>query len=115
VNDARARPGLATLAQQQPLATVVIQSLDPALFQLRVELDGREHTVYDDSGRRPLSWRSLAEVRAALQGLAIERLLLRHTSAYDEMIGHPPGSGNLLEVPLALPDTELPEPRSRPT
>ena len=81
---------------------VVVHSLDQALYQVTVIIDGREHLLTENDGTT-FRRHSLSEVREVLQLLPVESVSLRQTSAYDEMIGQPPRAGdNALEVPLSL-------------
>ena len=86
----------------------VVHSLDQALYQVTVVIDGAERLLVDDSGR-PLRSHSLEQLRQWLGRMPVASLVLRQQSAYDEMVGQPPREGdNTLEVPLALPEGEPP-------
>lgn len=88
------------LASFEPLQKVVIQSLDLALYRLLLEHDGETYLILDKQSK-VLQSRSLLAMKEILQHYAIEKLVLRHESAYDEMIGHPnKQSSNALEVSL---------------
>ncbi len=87
---------------------VVIHSLDPALYQVTVAIEGQERLLVGSDGR-PLRSRSLAQLRDVLARFPVASLMLRQQSAYDEMIGQAPREGpNILEVPLALPEESPP-------
>ncbi len=89
------------LAREEPVAAV-IHSLDQALYQVTIILEGREHLLCDDNGK-PLRAHSLTRMRESLQFAPLASLSLRQQSAYDEMIGQPLREGdNAMEVPLAL-------------
>ena len=91
----------AALAEPAP---TIIHSLDQALYQVTVVVDGRERLLVDETGR-PLRRHSLNAMREVLQTLPVASLVLRQRSAYDEMIGQPPREGdNLMELPLTLED-----------
>jgi hypothetical protein len=81
---------------------MIVHSLEQALYQVTVMVDGSEALLTENDGslfRR----HSLNAVREALSGLRISRLRLRHTSAYDEMIGQPlRDNSNALEVSLSI-------------
>jgi hypothetical protein len=80
----------------------VIRSLDQALYQVTLVVDGRERLLTEDNGR-VFRRHSLLEVREALQALPLDSAVLRQDSAYDEMIGQPGRErDNTLEVPLSL-------------
>lgn len=85
----------------EPLV-LVIHSLEQALYQVTVDVDGEEALLIDDDGRI-FRRHSLNAARDALQGVPLGQLTLRHSSAYDEMIGQPARQeSNALEVSLAL-------------
>ncbi len=91
---------LSDLTGMQPLARVVIRSVDPGLYQLLVCDGGEERLVWADR-HRPLCSRNLVQLREQLSALAIDELVLRHESAYDEMVGQPLREhSNRLEVPV---------------
>ncbi|MEZ5573029.1 MAG: DUF6482 family protein [Halioglobus sp.] len=94
------------LAQLDTHVPVVIHSLDRSLYQATVSVADTVQLLVDDRDK-PLRWLSLAAARDALQGLPIATLTLRHQSAYDEMIGQPPGSrSNMLDIPLSVAPTQ---------
>lgn len=93
----------AELSQAPQIGKAIIQSLDMSLYQLFVVIGDIEYAVVD-SGRYMRS-RSKRELQDWLQQLPVRKVVLRHSSSYDEMIGHPVNAtGNLLEVPLGGAD-----------
>ena len=78
---------------------LVIKSLELALYQAAVVIGGEEHLVWE-TPNRVLRTRNLVEMREKFQKLKIQHTVLRHESAYDEMIGQPKGDDNRMEVPL---------------
>ncbi len=93
---------LQDLQQRDEPVALVIHSLELALYQVLVKLDDGEALVAENDGRI-LRRHSLNAAREVLEGLAISTLTLRHSSAYDEMIGQPAReASNVLEVPLAV-------------
>lgn len=85
----------------QPLV-MVVHSLDMALYQVTVKIDGQEYLLSENDGK-VFRRRALTQVREALRLLPLAKLSLRQTSAYDEMIGQPMREAdNTLEVPLSL-------------
>jgi hypothetical protein len=83
---------------------LIIYSLEQALYQVTVVVEGGEALLAEDDGRI-FRRHSLNAARDGLHGLPVGKLTLRHTSPYDEMIGQPPrASDNLLEVSLSLED-----------
>ena len=80
---------------------LIYHSVDLALYQVSALVEGEEHYVTDDKNVL-LRSSNLISLQKLLQNVAAEAAVLRHTSAYDEMIGSPPKAGsNALEVPLA--------------
>ena len=79
----------------------VVHSIEGSIYRLSVVIDGREERVLDSDGKA-FRRRSIEEVREALQGTCVEKLVLRQQSAYDEMIGQSVRlEANTLEVQLA--------------
>ncbi|EKO3863863.1 hypothetical protein JFR02_003013 [Vibrio harveyi] len=84
---------------------LVIHSLDLALYQVSVLVDGEEHFVTDDKGKF-LRAHSILELQKQCCNLKANKQVLRQQSAYDEMVGQPSRSGtNELEV--LLKDNDL--------
>ena len=82
---------------------VVIHSLDQALYQVTVIVEGAERLLVD-ADQKPLRSHSLQQMREVLARLPVASLVLRQQSAYDEMIGQGVREGdNMLEIPLSLP------------
>jgi hypothetical protein len=95
----------ARLEQPTP---VIIHSLDRALYQVTVLLEGQEQLLVDGSGR-PFRSHNLQQVREILQAMPVASITLRQQSAYDEMIGQPAREeANTLELPVSLYDAALP-------
>ena len=89
------------IRRQQPVV-MVVHSLDQALYQVSLTLDGKQYLLSEDNGKI-FRRHSLSEVREALQLLPVASVTLRQQSAYDEMIGQPVrDSDNTLEVPLSM-------------
>ena len=84
-------------------APVIIHSLDQALYQVTVLVDGVELLLVGTGGK-PLRSHSLEQLREVLSRFPVASLVLRQQSAYDEMIGQPLREGaNTLEIELSLP------------
>ena len=80
---------------------LIYHSVDLALYQVSAVIDGEEHFITDDKNVL-LRSSNIINLQKLLRNVAAESAVLRHTSAYDEMIGSPPKkSSNALEVPLA--------------
>ena len=83
-----------------PIDKLIINSLEQALYQAIVVIDGCEHVVWQ-SEQKTLTTRNLTKMREHFEKLDIKEIVLRHESAYDEMVGQPTKNGsNRLEVPL---------------
>ncbi|MAG76269.1 MAG: hypothetical protein CL811_05860 [Colwelliaceae bacterium] len=79
---------------------LIINSLEQALYQAIVVIDGDEHVVWQ-SEEKTLTTRNLTKMREHFEKLDVVEIVLRHESAYDEMVGQPTKNGNnRLEVPL---------------
>ena len=80
---------------------LIINSLEQALYQALVVVDGQEHVVWQ-SQQKTLMTRNLTKMREYFEKMNVAEIVLRHESAYDEMVGQPVKNGNnRLEVPLA--------------
>lgn len=90
---------LSELSKHQPLQKVIVHSLEMALYQVSVMINNVEYYVTDEHdefirGISPL------HIQKRLDHLSYAQMVLRHTSAYDEMCGQPEKlSSNMLEVP----------------
>ena len=84
---------------------LVIHSLDLALYQVSVLVDGEEHFVTDDKGKF-LRAHSILELQKQCRNLKVNKQVLRQQSAYDEMVGQP-SRNNTNELEVLLIDNEL--------
>jgi len=88
---------------------LVFNSLEQALYQPIVVIDGEEYVVWESSKKTMLS-HNLTVLRERFSTLDIPQVCLRHESPYDEMVGQASKDhSNRLEVPLRALKTELPE------
>ncbi len=81
---------------------VKIHSLMPNLYQVSVIIAGEEFYLEDSKGRH-ISRPNKIELQQMFEGMNVGQTVLCHQSAYDEMVGQPMGTGNVLEVPLGMP------------
>ncbi len=96
---------LAKLEKYFSVEKLIYHSVDLSLYQVSAIIDGAEHYVSDNRGQLLRAF-NLVGLQNQLSSVKAESRVLRHTSAYDEMIGGPEKtSANTLEVPLA--DNEL--------
>ena len=88
---------------------LIINSLEQALYQAIVQIDGEEYIVWE-TDEKPLLKHSMGKLRELFQHLEIEEVVLRQESPYDEMIGQAAiSSSNRLEIPLAKNTTKVPK------
>lgn len=97
---------ISRLRQHSKIDKVIIHSLDMMLYQASVMLEGEEHFVTDDQGKL-LRCHNILSMQVQFEGVAYERMVLSHQSAYDEMIGQPHRETNRLEVPLGEPELAI--------
>ena len=82
------------------LDAVILHSHDQSLYLVSVIIKGEEHYVKDKKGNFLKSFNKL-ELQTKFSNLQVGKVLLRHQSPYDEMIGLPQNSSdNTLEVEL---------------
>ncbi|MDF1763721.1 MAG: DUF6482 family protein [Oleibacter sp.] len=83
---------------------VIIHSLDLSLYQASIMIDDQERIVCDSKGKLLKSTNKL-EMQALFTSLPVKKMVLRHQSAYDEMVNQPTRQGsNLMEVPIGGSD-----------
>lgn len=78
---------------------IIYHSLDLALYNVSVVIDGKEYMVTDEKGQR-LKSHNFVALQKQLKNVKAEVQVMRQSSAYDEMIGGPTKVNNELEVPL---------------
>ncbi|MEH6592345.1 MAG: DUF6482 family protein [Halioglobus sp.] len=80
----------------------VVHSIDMVGYQASVVIDSDEYRLVDVTGK-PLRCKNLTKMREMLRALPLTSIVLRHTSAYDEMVAQPiRQANNTLEVSVAL-------------
>lgn len=90
---------LSELKNHQPLQKVIVHSLEMALYQVSVMINNVEYYVTDDKGDF-IRGLSPLHIQKRFEHLSYLQMLLRHTSAYDEMCGQSEKkTSNMLEVP----------------
>lgn len=88
---------------------LVFNSLEQALYQAIVVIDGQEHIVWE-SEKKVLLSRNLMQIRELFAKLQIKERVLRHESPYDEMVGMPGNKeDNRMEVPLGKNPYSVPK------
>ncbi len=78
---------------------VIFHSLDIALYNVSAIVEGEEYMITDNSGER-LKSHNLLNLQKQLHKVKAKKQVIRHVSAYDEMIGIPVKGNNAMEVPL---------------
>jgi len=78
---------------------IIYHSLDLALYNVSVVIDGKEYMVTDEKGLR-LKSHNFVALQKQLKNVKAEIQVMRQLSAYDEMVGGPSKINNQLEVPL---------------
>jgi len=79
---------------------LIYHSIDLSLYQVSAIIDGNEHYVTDRNSKL-LRGVNLIELQKIMKLVKAKSSALRHTSAYDEMIGGPDkNNSNMLEVPI---------------
>ena len=92
------------LKKRAPIDCVIIHSIDISLYQVSVIIDGQEHYVADNKGKLLRAFNKL-ELQVLFETIPHQRMVLRHQSAYDEMVGQPlRQSNNAMEVQLGNSD-----------
>jgi len=89
------------LMERDEKVALIIHSLDGSLYQVTV-VNGEQEQLLVGKNGKPFRENSLAGARRALRDLPVASLTLRHSSAYDEMIGQPTRDTNTMEIPLNL-------------
>ena len=85
---------------QYAIDKLIIHSLEQALYQPAVEINGEEYVIWIDD-HQLLQSRNLYQLREQLACIDVD-IVLSHESPYDEMVGQPSkGQTNRMEVPLA--------------
>jgi hypothetical protein len=92
---------LSKLSKYFSIDKLVYHSVDLSLYQVSAIIDGEEHYITDRK-KKFLRASNIIDLQKLLKDVKAKETVLRHTSAYDEMVGGPDKtSSNLLEVPLA--------------
>ncbi len=91
---------------KNPRAQVLrLLSVAGDLYLIELEIEGQWHRVTDEAGAA-LQYRSQLAAKKPFKGLGITRALLRHESAYDEMVGLSAEGKNVMEVNIQIPDRD---------
>ena len=84
---------------------LIYHSLEQSLYQISAIIDGQEYFITDQNGTLLRSFK-LHEMQKKMVKVESKASVLRHVSAYDEMIGGPEKIAcNALEVTLSLNDS----------
>tara|TARA_B110000503_G_scaffold24101_1_gene37913 strand:- start:1435 stop:1755 length:321 start_codon:yes stop_codon:yes gene_type:complete len=86
---------------------IFIESVDLSLYIAQAVINGEEHLLADNNGK-VLKRINLLAMKRCLKAQLRCQLVLRHRSAYDEMVGHNySANSNTMELPLG--DQPLPD------
>ena len=77
---------LSTLEKFFSVDKLVFNSLDVALYNVSAIIESEEYMITDERGDH-LTSRNLLNLQKLLRNVKSKKQVLRHTSAYDEMIG----------------------------
>lgn len=89
----------------EPIQRLEVLSFEPDMYLANVVIADTTYKVYRKQGELLKEFSQLA-LKKHFKGLAITHTQLIHQSAYDEMIGNPPASNNMLCVDIANPDSD---------
>ncbi|WP_281286373.1 DUF6482 family protein [Pleionea sediminis] len=92
---------LQQLKMLQPLDKIIVHSIGMSLYQVSIIKDNRTYWLANSNGNL-FKANNVLTVQKLFRSLNFLLMVLRHESAYDEMIGHDDTSpkNNRLEVPL---------------
>jgi len=86
---------------------VYIESVDLSLYIAQAVINGKDYLLAENDGKI-FKRVNLLEMKRSIKGALTCPLVLRHRSAYDEMVGHNySANSNTMELPLGeqpLPD-----------
>lgn len=82
-------------------AEIVVRSHDASLYTVTF-ISTESTLILSENGREPMRFRNVLDIKVCLAAMAGTSAWLEHVSAYDEMVGQPVGTTNLLRVPLSL-------------
>ena len=92
---------LSKLSKYFSIDKLIYHSVDLSLYQVSAMINGEEHYIIDRK-KKFLRASNIIDLQKLLKDVKAKETVLRHTSAYDEMVGGPDKTAsNLLEVPLA--------------
>ena len=94
---------LSQLEQYSEVKKLIFNSLDSSLYTVSALIsegdDAEEHMITDES-EIGLKGNNVLSLQKQLRKVKTVKHVIRHTSAYDEMIGGPLKATNEMEVPV---------------
>lgn len=91
------------LDDHQQVQLMMVQSFEPSLYIVVLEIDGQPYRVADSRG--DLVFRSVTAAKQALAGVNVDCAVMEHVSTYDEMIGHAhEPQRSMLRVSISKPE-----------
>lgn len=93
---------------EHTIEKLIFNSLEQALYQAIAVIDGEERVIWE-SDKKVLLTRGISSMRKRFENMNIAKVVLRHESPYDEMVGHQArASSNRMEVPLRGFSADIP-------
>jgi hypothetical protein len=77
---------LSQLRHLDQVDKIIFNSIEASLYQLSLEIDGKEYYITNDKGEMLRAF-NLIKLQQMTRGLKSKKMVLRHNSPYDEMIG----------------------------
>ncbi len=77
-----------------------VQSFEMNVYLVYLKVGEHEGLVYDHD--RPKRFFSTGQIREVFAHCPVKRAVMRHDSAYDEMIGNPPKSKEQMTLPFTM-------------
>lgn len=95
---------ISELENKQNIEKIIIHSLDNSLYQASVITNGEEQYITDNDGKLLRSF-NILNFQSMFKKFSIANIVLRHQSAYDEMIAQPLRTdSNAIEIPVGNAD-----------
>lgn len=99
---------LKEIRQKSGIDRFIIESVDLSLYIAFVQVDGVEHLIADNTGK-PLKTTNLLSMQRQIKKFGQVESVLRHRSAYDEMVGRPSQGAADNAMEISLGSQPLPE------
>lgn len=93
---------LSQLANIGTIDKVIFNSIDVSLYQVSIELNDEEMYITNEKGAFLRAFNTL-ELQKIFRSFPYQKMVIRHCSAYDEMVGLPEDTDsqrNMLEIEI---------------